>query len=200
MALPHAITALIDEFARLPGVGKRGAERMAFDLVSAAPERLEAFAAILEAVRESVHLCPTCGFFAQGGECEFCTGHRDHASILVVESPQEVLAVESAGGYRGVYHVLGGHLSPLKGIGPGDLTIGQLLARLENPAVSELILATSPTVEGDATALYIARQARREGLGVTRLGRGVPMGSSLQYSDAGTLRLALEGRRAVDSP
>lgn len=200
MPLPRAITALIDEFARLPGVGKRGAERMAFDLVSAPPQRLQAFIDTLGAVRDSVGLCRTCGFFAQGEQCEFCTGHRDASSILVVETPQEVLAVESAGGYRGLYHVLGGHLSPLKGIGPDDLRLAPLLTRLQATGVVELILATSPTVEGDATALYIARQAQRDGLGITRLGRGVPMGGSLQFADAGTLRLALESRRAVDSP
>lgn len=200
MPLPRAITTLIGEFSRLPGVGKRGAERMVFDLVGASPERLESLMTALKAVVEEVELCSTCGFFMSHGECRLCTSPvRDVGSILVVETPQEVLAVENAGGYRGLYHVLGGHLSPLKGIGPGDLRMDSLAERLANEEVLELILATSPTVEGDATALYIAREFHRDGLAITRLGRGVPMGGSLQYSDSGTLRLALEGRRSVDS-
>ncbi|MCC5874752.1 MAG: recombination protein RecR, partial [Candidatus Sumerlaeia bacterium] len=179
MPLPRAITTLIGEFSRLPGVGKRGAERMVFDLVSASPERLESLIGSLRSVLEEVELCPTCGFFISNGECGLCCGRsRDCGSILVVESPQEVLAVENAGGYRGLYHVLGGHLSPLKGVGPGDLRMDTLSQRLANEEVQELILATSPTVEGDATALYIAREYHRDGLTITRLGRGVPMGGS----------------------
>lgn len=199
MPLPRAITALIGELSRLPGVGKRGAERMAFDLVSAPPDRIDALIATLQGIQKEVGICPACGFFLSAGECGLCRSGRDATSILVVETPQEVLAVESAGGYGGLYHVLGGHLSPLKGVGPDDLHLGALGDRLGNREVRELILATSPTVEGDATALYIAREFHREGLSITRLGRGVPMGGSLQYADAGTLRLALEGRRTVDS-
>lgn len=200
MNLPRPIEALIGELAKLPGVGRRSAERMAFDLVVAPRDRQEALLAALQHVADEVGLCATCGYFTDGGHCGICEGNRDEAMLLVVEKPLDVVAVEKAGGYRGLYHVLGGHLSPLKGITPDHLRIDSLMRRLAPGVVSELILATSPSVEGDATALYIARHLPRADIRVTRLGRGMPMGGSLEFSDAGTLRMALEGRRALDSP
>lgn len=200
MPLPLAVEILIAELARLPGIGRRSAERMALDLVAAPAERREALEQSLRNVDEEITICERCGYFKSRGECLVCTPGRDPAQLLVVERPLDVIAIEKAGGYRGEYHVLGGHLSPLKGIGPEDLRLEELFARLANEKVTELILATSPSVEGDATALYIARKCRREGLSLTRLGRGVPMGASLEFSDSGTLRLALEGRRALDGP
>ncbi len=200
MSLPPAVETLIAELARLPGIGRRSAERMALDLVTSPEQRRSDLLAAVRAIGEEISICPRCGYFQSAGKCLVCTPGRDEALLLVVERPLDVIAIEKAGGYRGLYHVLGGHLSPLKGIGPEDIRLAELFGRLRESTVRELILATSPSVEGDATALYIARKARREGLSVTRLGRGVPMGASLEFSDAGTLRLALEGRRALDSP
>ncbi len=198
MALPLPIERLIAEFARFPGVGRRSAERMALDLVTAAPGRVGGLMDALRAVENEVALCERCGYFSSGGECLVCSQQRQREILLVVEKPLDVVAFEKAGGFRGGYHVLGGHLSPLKGIGPAMLRLDSLFERLANPEVSELILATSPSVEGDATALYIARHAERDGLAVTRLGRGMPMGASLEFADSGTLRMALEGRRSLD--
>lgn len=198
MNLPGPIEQLIGELAKFPGVGRRSAERMALDIVVASGDRLEALAQALLRVRDHVSVCPRCGYFAMGqGACTLCAAGREDAMLLVVERPLDVVAFEKAGGYRGRYHVLGGHLSPLKGITPQQLRLAGLFERLQNPEVTELILATSASVEGDATALYIARHAERDGLVVTRLGRGVPMGGSLEFSDAGTLRMALEGRRSL---
>ncbi|MEO8377231.1 MAG: recombination mediator RecR [Candidatus Sumerlaeota bacterium] len=199
MLLPPVIEHLIAEFARFPGVGRRSAERMAFDLLSGTNQRVTALHDAIGAVERSVGLCAECGYFTVDGACLICAQNRDHESLLVVERALDVTAIERAGGYRGLYHVLGGHLSPLKGITPSSLRIEELHRRLQAEHIRELILATSPSVEGDATALYISRQAERDGLRITRLGRGVPMGASLEFSDAGTLRMALEGRRGMDA-
>ncbi len=198
MALPPPIEHLIGELSRFPGVGKRSAERMAFDLIASPKERLAALLRSIEEVQRGIGMCERCGYFTHEGACLICSTSRDAESLLVVERPLDITAIERAGGFRGFYHVLGGHLSPLKGISPSDLRIGALMNRLASEPIHELILATSPSVEGDATALFIARQAEREGLSITRLGRGVPMGASLEFSDSGTLRLALEGRRGLD--
>lgn len=200
MLLPPVIEHLIAEFARFPGVGRRSAERMAFDLLSAPHQRVAALHAAIGQVEKSVSVCAECGYFSVDGACLICAQNRDRESLLVVERALDVTAIERAGGYRGLYHVLGGHLSPLKGIAPSSLRIDALYQRLDAGTVHELILATSPSVEGDATALYISRNVERENLRITRLGRGVPMGASLEFSDAGTLRMALEGRRGMDSP
>ncbi|MCC6546843.1 recombination protein RecR [Candidatus Sumerlaeota bacterium] len=191
---------LIAELARFPGVGRRSAERMAFDLLSSSHQRVVALHDAIGAVEKSVGVCAQCGYFAVDGDCLICAQGRDCECLLVVERALDVTAIERAGGYRGLYHVLGGHLSPLKGIGPSALRIEELFERVRTEPVRELILATSPSVEGDATALYISRHVDGEKLRVTRLGRGVPMGASLEFSDAGTLRMALEGRRGMDSP
>ena len=195
--IPAAVEALVAQLARFPGVGRRSAERMAFDLLSGGPERQEAFRLALERLAE-VSLCPSCGFFAEHGRCLICDSRRpDRHQLLVVERPMDVIAFEKAAGYGGLYHVLGGHLSPLKGITPDKLRFAPLIERASDPSVTELILATTPTVEGDATALYVAGLVERPGLAISRLGRGVPMGGSLEFSDSGTLRLALEGRRGL---
>jgi recombination protein RecR len=197
MSLPTAVEALIAEFAKLPGVGRRTAERMALGLVLGPPERLDALSNALISAHQDIGVCPNCGYFAQDGECLVCRPERDGSLLMVVERAVDVVAMEKAGGFRGLYHVLGGHLSPLKGIGPKELRMDQLLERAADPVVKELILATSPSVEGDATALFIARHVERDELAVTRLGRGVPMGGSLEFADAGTLRLAMESRRGL---
>lgn len=173
---------------------------MAFDLLSGTDQRISALHDAIGAVQESVGICAECGYFTVGKACLICSQNRDRESLLVVERALDVTAIERAGGFRGLYHVLGGHLSPLKGIGPSSLRIDELYRRIDAGPIVELILATSPSVEGDATALYISRHVERDGLRITRLGRGVPMGASLEFSDAGTLRMALEGRRGMDSP
>lgn len=199
MPLPAAIENLIGELGKFPGVGRRSAERMAFDLIGSPRERARALQQAIGEIDRSVGVCKVCGYFSVEGQCLVCSPTRDTAILLVVEKALDVVALEKAGGFRGLYHVLGGQLSPLKGVSPSDLRIGELLRRAQDPAVRELILATSPSVEGDATALFIARQAERHGLLITRLGRGVPMGGSLEFSDSGTLRMALEARRGLDS-
>ena len=183
---------------KLPGIGQRGAERMAFSILTSQSGLSEALRLALAEMEEEVAVCPECGYFTQGGECLICHDQRDTSAIMVVERPIDVIAMEKAGGYRGLYHVLGGHLSPLKGIGPSQLTIGRLRERINDGDFVEVILATSPSVEGDATALYLSREIGHEGLRITRLGRGVPMGGSLEFADSGTLRMAMESRRGMD--
>ena len=198
MSLPASVERLISMLAKLPGVGRRGAERMAFHLITSAPQLSDELADALVATRSAISTCPTCGYFTEEDACLLCDRGRDASRLLVVESPLDVVAFEKSGEFKGLYHVLGGHLSPLKGITPADLRIEQLEQRLEDAPPSELILATSPTVEGDATALYLSRILARDGMAISRLGRGVPMGGSLQHTDSGTLRLAFESRRTVD--
>lgn len=199
MSHPALIETLLGELRKFPGVGRRGAERMAYDLLSAPTERRRALIRALEEVDSTIAVCKRCGYFRANDVCLPECDRRDQSVLLVVEGPLDVVAIENAGGFRGLYHVLGGHLSPLKGIGPEDLRLEGLFERLDVEPIRELILATSPSVEGDATALYIAGEAEREGLSITRLARGMPMGGSLEFSDAGTLRQALEGRRALNS-
>lgn len=195
-AIPKALERLVGELARLPGVGKRTAERFAFALLEAGDQQVIPLVHALEGMVETVGTCDACGYLTDGGECPLCGDPgRDDQQLIVVEHVLDVLAFEKAGGYRGRYHVLGGSLSPLKGVTPDDLRFGELEARLGG--VTELILATSPSVEGDATALYIAGEYGRDGLEITRIGRGVPMGGSLELADGGTLRMALEGRRRL---
>lgn len=197
MPLPPAVDHLIAELSRLPGIGRRGAERMALNLVVASPDRLESLLEALEAIRSNIGVCEVCGYFTEAGRCLVCSEARDPATIMVMERQVDVVAMEKAGGFRGLYHVLGGHLSPLKGLTPAQLTIDALCRRVQDPAVTELVLATSPSVEGDTTAIYITRQVERPGLAITRLGRGMPMGGNLEFTDPGTLRLAFEGRRGM---
>ncbi|CAN5404460.1 recombination mediator RecR [soil metagenome] len=198
MLLPATVESLITEFSRFPGVGRRSAERMVFDLLLASPDRAETLATAVKNMQGAVTLCPVCGYFQEDGVCRLCAAGRSRDMLLVVEKPLDIVAIEKAGGYRGLYHVLGGHLSPLKGITPDQLRLGELYQRIREGEFQELILATSPSVEGDATALFITRELESSGLQITRLGRGVPMGGSLEYTDAGTLRMALEGRRGID--
>jgi recombination protein RecR len=195
--IPAAIESLIVQFARFPGVGRRSAERLAFDLLAAPESRRGELIGALESLGQ-VGLCPTCGYFTQDGDCTLCCAERDPSVLLVVEKTTDVVAVEKAGAYKGQYHVLGGHLSPLKGITPDRLHIQALLDRASDQCVREVILATSASVEGDATAIYLTGHMRRPGLLISRFGRGMPVGGSLELTDAGTLRLALEGRRGVD--
>lgn len=197
--LPAALQQLIGELGKLPGVGRRSAERMAFALLASEAEEVAPLAGALVRLHEEVGLCDVCGYYTDRGICPVCADpRRDDSLLCVVDMPVDVIAFERTGGFSGRYHVLGGVLSPLKGIGPSDLNIAALQRRLREGGVAEIILANSPSVEGDATAHYLAQVLAREGVAFTRIGRGVPMGGSLDLTDSGTLRLALEGRRAID--
>ena len=193
------IQDLIDELGLLPGIGPKGAQRIAFHLVSADPADVRRLAAALVEVLERVKFCRTCGNVAQEDECRICRDpRRDPAVICVVEEPKDVAAVEKIREFHGRYHVLGGAISPIDGIGPDDLRISQLMTRLADGAVTELILATDPNLEGEATAAYLARLVKPMGLKVTRPASGLPVGGDLEYADEVTLGRAFEGRRLID--
>jgi recombination protein RecR len=189
------VQRLIDELARLPGVGQKSAQRLAFHLLSVEETDARRLAAAITDMREQVTLCSRCFNVAAGEECVICRdGRRDPAVVCVVERPQDIVVVEKTQEFRGRYHVLGGSLSPINGIGPGQLRFEQLLVRLEPEGIEELIVATNPTVEGDATAMYIAREFKPHGVRVTRLAAGLPVGGDLDYADEITLGRALIGR------
>ena len=193
------IQDLIDELGLLPGIGPKGAQRIAFHLVSADPADVRRLAAALLEVLERVKFCRTCGNVAQEDECRICRDpRRDPAVICVVEEPKDVAAVEKIREFHGRYHVLGGAISPIDGIGPDDLRISQLMTRLADGTVTELILATDPNLEGEATAAYLARLVKPMGLKVTRPASGLPVGGDLEYADEVTLGRAFEGRRLLD--
>ena len=193
------IQDLIDELGLLPGIGPKGAQRIAFHLVSADPADVRRLAAALVEVLERVKFCRTCGNVAQEDECRICRDpRRDPAVICVVEEPKDVAAIEKIREFHGRYHVLGGAISPIDGIGPDDLRISQLMTRLADGAVTELILATDPNLEGEATAAYLARLVKPMGLRVTRPASGLPVGGDLEYADEVTLGRAFEGRRLID--
>jgi recombination protein RecR len=193
------IQDLIDELGQLPGIGPKGAQRIAFYLVSADREDVRRLAAALLEVVEKVRFCRTCGNVAQDDQCQICRDpRRDPALICVVEEPKDVAAIEKIREFRGRYHVLGGAISPIDGIGPDDLRISQLMTRLADGTVTELILATDPNLEGEATAAYLARLVKPMGLRVTRPASGLPVGGELEYADEVTLGRAFEGRRLLD--
>jgi recombination protein RecR len=190
---------LIDELGRLPGVGPKSAQRIAFHVLQADPADVRRLAHVLAEVKEKVRFCVTCGNVAQDEQCRVCADpRRDAAVICVVEEPKDVVAVERTREFRGRYHVLGGAISPIEGVGPDDLRIRELLARLADGRVTELILATDPNLEGEATATYLARMVKPMGLKVTRLASGLPVGGDLEYADEVTLGRAFEGRRLLD--
>jgi len=195
---PKALEALIHELSRLPTVGRKSAQRLAFHLLKADPAQAGNLAGALEGLHAGVHFCKQCFFLAESDLCSICAdARRDSSIICVVEEPVDVVAFERSGTYRGLFHVLLGRLSPLHGVMPEDLKIDELMSRLGNAEhpVEEVILATNPSVDGDATALYLHKMIERRGIKTTRLGLGVPMGSNLEYADELTLQKALEGRR-----
>jgi recombination protein RecR len=193
-----ALQDLVDELAALPGVGPKGASRIAFHILNAPGEDVERLAAALGAVKAKVHLCGRCFNIAEEPLCAVCQdSRRDQTVICVVEEPKDVIAVERTREYRGLYHVLGGAISPIRGIGPDDLHIRELLVRLGAEPITEVILATDPNIEGEATATYLARALRTLEIPVTRLASGLPVGGDLEYTDEVTLSRALEGRRAL---
>jgi recombination protein RecR len=192
------IARLIQQLAKLPGVGHKTAARLAFHILRAPAGDAEALAAAIEDVRSKVRLCGVCCDFTEADPCGICAdARRDGALVCVVGEPQDVVAIERAGGYRGRYHVLHGVLAPLDGVGPDDLRIGELVRRAGGGEVKEVILATNPSVEGEATAVYVAKLLRPLGVRLSRIATGVPMGGELEYADRLTLARALEGRREI---
>ena len=190
---------LIDELGRLPGVGPKGAQRIAFHLLQADPADVRRLVAALTEVKDKVRFCRICFNVAEQEECRICRDpRRDLSAICVVEEPKDVVAIEKTREFRGRYHVLGGAISPIEGVGPDDLRIRELMARLADGAVTELILATDPNLEGEATATYLARLVKPMDLRVTRLASGLPVGGDLEYADEVTLGRAFEGRRLLD--
>ena len=190
---------LIDELGRLPGVGPKSAQRIAFHLLAADPTDVRRLVHVLTEVKDKVRFCKTCGNVAEEEECRICRDpRRDRAVICVVEEPKDVVAIEKTREFRGRYHVLGGAISPIEGIGPDDLRVRELMTRLADGEVTELILATDPNLEGEATATYLARLVKPMELRVTRLASGLPVGGDLEYADEVTLGRAFEGRRLLD--
>jgi recombination protein RecR len=193
------IQNLIDELGRLPGVGPKGAQRIAFYLLATDHADVKRLADALIEVTEKVRFCRTCGNVAEADECRICSdSRRDPTMICVVEEPKDVAAVEKIREFRGRYHVLGGAISPIDGVGPAELRIKELMTRLAEGTVTELILATDPNLEGEATASYLARLVKPMGLRVTRPASGLPVGGDLEYADEVTLGRAFEGRRVID--
>ncbi|MEY9968196.1 recombination protein RecR [Streptacidiphilus sp. MAP12-16] len=190
---------LIDELGRLPGVGPKSAQRIAFHILQSDPVDVRRLANALNEVKEKVRFCAVCGNVSESERCRVCLDpRRDLSVICVVEEPKDVVAVERTREFRGRYHVLGGAISPIEGVGPDDLRIRELMTRLADGVVTELILATDPNLEGEATATYLARLLKPMGLKVTRLASGLPVGGDLEYADEVTLGRAFEGRRLLD--
>ena len=196
---PGPIQRLITELSRLPGIGQRTAQRLAFHILRADEEQALGLADAIREVRERVGLCEVCSNLAEGPRCRICEdASRDRSLICVVEEPSDVIPIERTGEYRGLYHVLGGALSPIDGIDPEDLKIAELVRRVEDNEVSEIVLATNPTTTGEATALHIA-ELLHDRVTITRLASGLPVGADLEHADEVTLGRALSGRRAVAS-
>jgi recombination protein RecR len=194
------IQDLIDELGRLPGIGPKSAQRIAFYLLRVDDEAALQLARAIVEVKEKVSTCPICFNIAVGDQCAICAdSSRDPSILCVVEDPRDVVAVERASSFRGRYHVLGGALSPIEGIGAEQLHIKELLERVENDHVQEVIICTNPNLEGDTTAMYLARAIKPYGPTVTRLASGIPVGADLEYADEQTLGRAIDGRRALDS-
>jgi recombination protein RecR len=195
-----AVQDLIDELGRLPGVGPKSAQRIAFHLLQADSEDVTRLVTALTEVKARVRFCEVCGNVAQAERCRICADpRRDQTSICVVEEPKDVVAIERTREFRGTYHVLGGAISPIDGIGPDDLRVRELMTRLASGEVEEVIIATDPNLEGEATATYLSRLLRDVGVTVTRLASGLPVGGDLEYADEVTLGRAFEGRRRVDA-
>jgi recombination protein RecR len=202
MILPAPIRDLINAFSRLPGIGPKTASRLTFYLLTAPDDLSQDLAAALSALKTQIAYCQTCFNITISGQtqCEICTdADRDQDVICVVEEPLDVLAIERTEGFHGRYHVLQGVLSPIEGIGPEDLKIRELLTRVSNAATREIILATNPSMEGDATAMYLRRQLASSAVRVTRLARGLPVGGDLEYADPHTLMRALDGRQEMEN-
>lgn len=198
MARPDPLAKLVEQLQRLPGIGVKSAQRLAFHILKTPREDVERLADAMREVKDRVTYCSVCSNITDTDPCFFCTSaDRDQRVICVVEEPENVTAVEKTRDFRGLYHVLMGALSPLHGVGPDDLKIKELLQRAARDGVEEVILATNPNVEGEATAIYLAKLLKPLGIKVTRIAMGVPVGSDLEYADEFTMHKAMEGRREV---
>ncbi len=198
-SFPPALESLVEQFARLPGIGRKSAQRLAFYILGQPEEAARAFADALLNAKKSISCCPVCQNLTEGeGPCALCTSpRRDHSVVCVVADPKDVAAMERSREYRGVYHVLHGVISPMNHVGPDDLHISQLVERVAAGGIEEVIMATNPDTEGEATAMYLSRLLKPFGVKVTRLAYGIPVGSHLEFADEATLMHALEGRREM---
>jgi recombination protein RecR len=198
VSAPESVTRLVSEFSRLPGIGPKTASRLTYYLLRAPVEQVLALGQAVSQLREQITFCSRCFNITEKDPCPVCSDdRREQHSLCVVEEPLDALAIERTGEYKGLYHVLHGAIAPVEGIGPEDLRIGELVDRVKKEAVSEVILATNPSLEGEATAMYIRRQLYALQVRITRLARGLPMGGDLEYADAITLARALEGRQEM---
>jgi len=203
---PATVERLITEFARLPGIGRRSAERLAFHILKSQVPAAMALARAIQDVKETVRHCSVCYNLTDVDPCAVCAdAGRDRSVVMVVEQPKDVIALEQTGMFRGLYHVLMGHISPLDGVGPGDLTVADLLERIDIPGsnpggtpVREVVLGLNPTLEGDGTALYLAEQLKSRGIRITRLARGLPSGGQLEYANKAVLADAIQGRQSME--
>ncbi|HHU69911.1 MAG TPA: recombination protein RecR [Thermoanaerobacterales bacterium] len=192
------IANLIEEFAKLPGIGPKTAQRIAFYIINMPKDSVNRFAETLLEARGKIRYCSVCGNFTDENPCKICSSReRDATTICVVENPRDVVAMEKTREYKGLYHVLNGAISPMDNIGPDDIKIKELLARLKDNTIKEIILATNPNVEGEATAMYISKLLKPFNIKVTRIAHGVPVGGDLEYADEVTLTKALEGRKEI---
>ena len=198
VAIPESVTRLVSEFSRLPGIGPKTASRLTYYLLRAPVEQVQALGEAVSQLRERITFCSRCFNITEADPCPVCSDvRREQQSLCVVEEPLDVLAIERTGEYKGLYHVLHGAIAPVEGIGPEDLRIAELVARVKKEPVVEVILATNPSLEGEATAMYVRRQLYSLQVRITRLARGLPMGGDLEYADAITLARALEGRQEM---
>ncbi|AKM17401.1 recombination mediator RecR [Geobacillus sp. FSL K6-0789] len=198
MHYPEPLSKLIDSFMKLPGIGPKTAARLAFHVLAMKEDVVLEFAKALVDVKRHIHYCTICGHITDADPCYICKDERrDRTTICVVQDPKDVIAMERMKEYNGLYHVLHGAISPMEGIGPEDIKIAELLARLQDETIQEVILATDPNIEGEATAMYISRLLKPTGIKVTRIAHGLPVGGDLEYADEVTLSKALEGRREL---
>ena len=197
--LPPAMEKLVEQFARLPGIGSKSAQRLAFHVLSLPREQAAEFSQAILDAKDKVHTCPVCQNLTEGdGPCAICSSFkRDQSTICVVAEPKDVIAMERTGEYNGLYHVLHGVISPMNRVGPDDLRIRSLVERVSQGGVAEVIMATNPDTEGEATAMYLSRLLKPFELKITRLAYGIPVGSHLEYADNATLMRALEGRQEI---
>ena len=193
-----SVTKLVDSFAKLPGVGHKSAEKMAYSILEMDEEDVEMFSDALKELKANVHHCPICGAYTEGDICEICSNeNRDKTKIIVVSYPRDIEPFEKLGNYNGLYHVLGGVISAVNGVGINDLEIDSLEKRIKDNDIKEVIIATNPTTEGETTALYLAKILENKDVNLTRLAYGLPMGGHLEYADSLTLSKALEGRKKI---
>ena len=198
-AYTESMNRLVEEFGKLPGIGPKSAERLAFYILKAKPDQAMALAEAIRSVKNKIKRCEICYNFSEQATCEICSDpRRDKTLICVVEQPKDVISLEKTGTCKWVYHVLGGHIAPLEGIEPGDLTIQQLIERVRRGDIKELIMATNPNMAGDGTALYISSLLRAIGVKITRLARGLPAGSAIEYASGKMLNDAIIGRQVID--